>query len=290
VIALNQASIVSQNLSTPEELYLDLLKGCLTRSLFSETSFTDIWRPVRPPGGPIRGHVFSKVLKLLASQDLMLAKRVSDEPWQPPRTAETMIGLRRLGNIQDCVTDVLRRNVPGDLIETGVWRGGATIFMRGILKAYRDTTRTVWVADSFRGLPEPDAERYPVDEGSTWHKVDSLKIGLEEVKRNFARYRLLDDQVRFLVGWFRDTLPSAPIQQLAVMRLDGDMYESTMDALRHLYPKLSVGGYVIIDDYNLPECRAAVTDYRAEQGISEPIEDLKEGIEHQNDAIWQRLH
>jgi O-methyltransferase len=99
-----------------------------------------------------------------------------------------------------------------------------------------------------------------------------LAVSLEEVQNNFRRYGLLDDQVRFLKGWFRDTLPSAPIRRLAVLRLDGDLYESTIDSLTHLYPKLVRGGYAIIDDFgDVPACRQAVMDYRALHGITEEI-------------------
>ena len=95
------------------------------------------------------------------------------------------------------------------------------------------------------------------------------------MRGNFERYGLLDDRVHFLEGWFKDTLPNAPIEQLAILRVDGDMYESTMDALRPLYPKLSVGGYLIIDDYGaIPACKAAVEDYRSEHGITEPIVEI----------------
>jgi O-methyltransferase len=102
-----------------------------------------------------------------------------------------------------------------------------------------------------------------------------LSVGVDQVRRNFERYGLLDDQVRFLVGWFRDTLVDAPIDQLALLRLDGDLYESTMQALEPLYPKLSVGGYCIIDDYGtIDACRAAVTDYRSAHDIDDKIEDI----------------
>ena len=156
---------------------------------------------------------------------------------------------------------------PGDLIETGVWRGGATIFMRAILKARGVTDRLVWVADSFAGLPPPDTARYPQDEGITLHQFPQLAVPLERVQDNFRRYGLLDEQVRFLKGWFRDTLPTAPIERLAILRLDGDLYESTIQALDSLYHKLSVGGFVIVDDYgNVAACRQAVHDFRAEHG------------------------
>jgi O-methyltransferase len=196
-----------------------------------------------------------------------------------------MIGLERLNNLESCITDVIHRGIPGDLIETGVWRGGATIFMRGVLKAFRDTSRTVWVADSFQGLPRPDIDRYPQDAGDTyWESNNVFAVSLDEVRANFAKYGLLDDQVRFLEGWFKDTLPGAPIERLAVLRLDGDMYSSTADALTHLYPKLSVGGYVIIDDYNNePRCRQAVDDFRAARGITEQIQDID-----WTGVFWQR--
>ncbi|MDX2032059.1 MAG: TylF/MycF/NovP-related O-methyltransferase [Blastocatellia bacterium] len=190
-----------------------------------------------------------------------------------PSDGYTMIGLKRMENLRMCVEQALREGVPGDLVETGVWKGGATIFMRAILKAYGDTSRRVWVADSFAGLPPPDAERYPADAGDTHHEYAAqLAISLEQVQANFARFDLLDEQVRFLKGWFRDTLPTAPIDQIAVLRLDGDMYESTMDGLVHLYPKLSPGGFLIVDDYGYIEsCRQAVSDYRDRHGITDEI-------------------
>jgi O-methyltransferase len=186
-----------------------------------------------------------------------------------------MVGLTRLRNLRECIADVVTGGVPGDLMETGVWRGGATIFMRAALKAYGDTQRMVWAADSFQGLPRPDP-RYPADAGDPhWRWSEFLGVSQTEVEANFRRYGLLDDQVRFLPGWFQDTLPTAPVDRLAVLRLDGDMYESTKVALDALYPKVSPGGYVIVDDYkNLPGCKAAVDDYRAENGIDEPMQDI----------------
>jgi O-methyltransferase len=217
---------------------------------------------------------------------LVIARRIAVDPelrllgkgW--PANAETMIGIRRLDNLHQCVVNVIAQRVPGDLLEAGVWRGGATIFMRAALKAYGDTERTVWVADSFRGLPEPDPDRYPADEGVDLSRVDYLAVSVEEVKANFERYGLLDNRVRFLAGWFKDTLHKAPIEKLAIVRLDGDLYESTMDALVPLYPKLSVGGYIIIDDYGaVPACKAAVEDFRAEHHIEEPMQQV-------DDSCW----
>jgi O-methyltransferase len=190
-----------------------------------------------------------------------------------PENGFTMIGLKRLENLQQCVESALRDQVPGDLVETGVWKGGSTILMRALLLAHHDATRRVWVADSFAGLPPPNVEKYPSDAGDTHYQHnDSLAISLAQVQANFARFGLLDERVKFLPGWFSETLPTAPIEQIAVLRLDGDMYESTMDGLVNLYPKLSVGGYAIIDDYGyIASCRQAVDDYRRLCGIQDPI-------------------
>jgi hypothetical protein len=154
----------------------------------------------------------------------------------------------------------------------------------GDLKARGVTDRLVWVADSFAGLPPPDTARFPSDEGITLHRFSQLAVSLESVRENFRRYGLLDEQVRFLKGWFRDTLPAAPIRRLAVLRLDGDLYESTIQALDALYPKLSPGGYLIVDDYgNVAACRQAVHDYRDDHQITEPIERIDWG-----GAFWRR--
>jgi O-methyltransferase len=268
-----------------DHLYLDLLKRVLSRSLFDP-----IVDPVTPKGHTLAGAVFGPLRRLLATQSLVLArsKRASDVFAESPplilNSAETLIGPAGLDNLQHCIEDVLSRGVPGDFIEAGVWRGGSVIFMRGALEAHGDDTRTVWAADSFRGLPSQDVSRYPQDAGERdWASEGWLSVSLDEVKQAFARYGLLDDRVRFLVGWFHETLPSAPIERLALMRLDGDMYGSTMDALRFLYPKLSPAGYVIVDDYWLPGCREAVDEYRAEHGITEELVPVDRAI-----VYWQR--
>ena len=199
--------------------------------------------------------------------------RAEGRDWPPQ--GETMIGFRRLDNLEMCIRNVVDDGVPGDLIECGVWRGGATIFMRAALDAFGNADKLVWVADSFQGLPKPDTANYPADKGDLSSWFDELAIPLEEVKSNFARYGLLDDRVRFLEGWFKDTLPTAPVEQLSVLRIDGDLYQSTIEALRNLYPKVAPGGYVIIDDFGAIEaCAQAVQDYRSENGVSEDLRKI----------------
>ncbi len=251
--------------------YLDLLQQCLTRELFLDEEVHDVAR------GEWEDMVGSELRNRMRAEGWRLTRRGGDatkrhdgNDWPP--TAETMVGRQRLANVRSCVESALRDGVPGDLIETGVWRGGVTILMRGILAAWGDTDRRVWVADSFKGLPAPDVEAFPADVGHDLSGVTTLAVSADQVRANFARYQLLDDQVGFLEGWFRDTLPTAPIEQLAVLRLDGDLYESTMDALEALYAKVSPAGYVIVDDYGAWEpCRKAVDDYRSTHDITDEI-------------------
>lgn len=259
-------------------LYLDLLKRTLTGALAEDND--SIIGGVRTQGSPsLKKRVASSIGQLASRFNLEIAlkkpydahARENGLDW--PVRAESMIGLKRMSNIQHCIEQVVRDGVPGDLIETGVWRGGACIFMKANLVAWGDTTRKVWLADSFEGLPKPDAARYPADAGDQLHKQTGLGVGADQVRHNFERYGLLDERVEFLVGWFKDTLPTAPIDQLALMRLDGDMYESTIQAIEALYPKLSPGGFCIVDDFGSHASQAgqAIHDYRKANGIDEEI-------------------
>ncbi|HEU5469265.1 MAG TPA: TylF/MycF/NovP-related O-methyltransferase [Actinophytocola sp.] len=238
--------------------YLDLLKKCLTRHTGEEVFLAP---PLTLP---------------YSTEQLRVGKFAHQD-------ADTMVGRPRLDNLQRCVETVLADGVPGDLMETGVWRGGCCILMRAVLRVWGDQDRIVWLADSFAGLPAPDTARYPQDAiyGTDAAKryiaelAYPLAIGIDEVRSRFTRYGLLDDQVRFLAGYFAETLPTAPVGDLAVLRLDGDMYQSTMEALTFLYGKLSAGGFCVIDDYYaLDSCRSAVTDFRASHGVTDPIERI----------------
>lgn len=238
---------IASDLQTARTLYLDLLKNALLNTIYEPEAFKE-----------------------------------NGANW--PKTAHSMIGRKRMDNIQFCAEEVLKNNIPGDFIETGVWRGGATIFMRAILKVYGDTQRTVWVADSFEGLPKPNAALYPADAKDNHYTISFLAVSENDVKANFRSYGLLDDQVRFLKGFFKDTMPSCPIRQIALLRLDGDMYESTIQVLENLYDKLSIGGYCIIDDYCLPGAKQATHDFRKQRNITEPIINI-DGI----GAYWKKI-
>jgi len=262
-------------------LYLDLMRRNLTRYGMHERM---------PVGWPLRRRLFLKTFNPtnVRAQAHRLARATPSAPqgafvqrkralgldW--PAEAETMIGMQRLTSLQHCVETVLTDDIPGDLIECGVWRGGACILMRAVLAAHGDEARSVWLADSFQGVPRPDPANYKADKGIRLDRAAGiLGVSEAEVRANFERYGLLDDRVRFLPGWFKDTLHDAPIDRISVLRLDGDLYESTIQALDALYPRLSPGGFCIIDDYHaMKPCEEAVRDYRAQHEISAEIVDI----------------
>lgn len=264
-------------------LYLDIVKRSLTGALAEDND--SVLGGVRTAGSPsLKKRAAAAVGDLAQKAGFEIAYKkpynhaLRENGLDWPSRAESMIGLKRMANIQECIARIIEDEVPGDLIETGVWRGGACIFMKANLRAWGDTTRKVWLADSFEGLPKPNAALYPADEGDQLHKQTGLAVGAEQVRHNFERYGLLDDRVEFLVGWFKDTLPTAPVEQLSLMRLDGDMYESTIQAIEPLYPKLAPGGFCIIDDFGSHASQAgqAVHDYRAKHGITDEIVQIDE--------------
>ncbi len=187
-----------------------------------------------------------------------------------PVLAHTMVSDARLLNIKNACETVDREGIPGDAVEAGVWRGGASIFMRACL----DKKRKVYLCDSFEGLPfDPDEPEYV--------QIDFLKVSVDEVKNNFEKYDQLEN-VEFVKGWFSDTLHRLPAREFSIIRLDGDMYSSTMDALNALYAKLSAGGFCIIDDYSLPPCAKAVDEFRQKHQVTAPI------IPIDKDAVYWR--
>jgi len=235
--------------------YVDLLIGVLTRWVFEHE-----YLPTADP-------------ELFRRAPIDRQARAIGRDWPPD--AETMAGVHRLRHLASCVATLVRDGVPGDLAEAGAWRGGSCILMRGVLKVLEQHDRLLWVADSFAGFPEQDytLARTGNPAETTSYQFPLIAVDLPQVRANFARYGLLDEQVRFVPGWFHETLPTLPVDTLALIRLDGDLYDSTWAALSALYPRLSPGGYCVVDDYgDVTACREAVTAYRHENAITEPIE------------------
>jgi len=274
--------------SSEEELrqrYIKLLKAALRNSLYAtskpptKADLARMWLFKQQLRMKFRAARSPEALKL-TPRDLYWTVQGNLLP------AHTLGSQENVDNVHSCVEAVLADGVPGDLLEAGVYRGGQSILMKGILEAYGVKDRKVILADSFEGLPEPDADANfdDVIAHELLKKVGLFAAGEDVVRENFARYDLLDDNVVFIKGWFSESLPKADIGPLAIMRLDADYYHSTMDALTNLYPKLSVGGWVILDDYGHPlGCRQAVAEFREQNGIDDPI--------HMADAqvgYWQR--
>ena len=209
----------------------------------------------REPDGSVASHVLD------AS---WIRVRSTGMDW--PSQALTMTGLHRLNDLQACVETVVSDGVPGHLIEAGCWRGGSSIVMRATLDTLGARDRSVYVADSFQGFPDGDIDDLT--------PVDYLAVTLDEVKANFARFGL-EEGVEWVPGFFEHSLPPLAPQTWAIARLDGDSYEATDVSLRSLYRGLSVGGYLIVDDYGAVRgCRRAVDEFRDRHGIEEPIEDV----------------
>lgn len=234
--------------------YLDLLKRAVTNY------------------GYLGGDASFEAFRCVRHYDLERAAWMVDPLSRPL----TLLTKPQLDLIEQAVLALERKGVPGELLEAGIWRGGAVAFMRGLLTAYDIPGRKVVAADSFAGIPpNTRATNDPVD---GW--PDRWVASLDEVRQNLARFGLLDDRVRFVVGFFEDSLPTLAGERFALIRLDSDSYDSVETSLDHLYPALSQGGVVIVDDWHLPGCRMAVLDYRARHGIDEPVK------EYAGNAYW----
>ena len=161
----------------------------------------------------------------------------------------TMTGSARLHLLLSLLRKVFESDVAGVFVETGVWRGGSSILAQGAVMAYNQSHRHIVVCDSFRGLPPGKNKHHVGDVG--WDMTSYLEVSDLEVASNFQKFNLLAPNVIFAKGFFNYSMPilRSQIQNISILRLDGDMYKSTVDVLYHLYDKVSIGGYVIVDDW-----------------------------------------
>lgn len=181
----------------------------------------------------------------------------------------TMVSPERLDNVEFAVRTVIDDGIPGDVLESGVWRGGVAILVQALLTSLGEPHRQLWLADSFEGLPPPSHDQ---DRGLALDLNWMLPASAAEVRANFEAFGLLADNVRFLEGYFEDTMPAAPVEQLSVLRLDGDYYSSTIEVLEPMYDFVSPGGFVIVDDYGYHEgCRNAVHDFLDSRALAPEI-------------------
>lgn len=230
--------------STGRRLYLDLVKRAVNQYLYLGND------------------------ESLAEYSPDSDRRYENFQWKVPRDCQphSILPHAELDLLEKLLVRVHDDGVAGDFMEAGVWRGGAIVLMRAVVEAYA-MDRMVIAADSFAGIPySTGIKDDPVDK---W--TDRWAASIEEVRQTLWRYGLLNDRVSFISGDFKESLPSAAIPPLAVVRLDADAYESTKIALETLYPALSPGGAIIIDDWHLPGCFTAVAEYRIRESITSPL-------------------
>jgi hypothetical protein len=275
LVRLGLLERVAEASSDPmRDRYLSLLKRALANMLYPELEL-QIQHLERGADG-LSGLELERFQRDIAQRQAVDFVKLLEGKQQgtgPHRFPHTMIGLFRLRNIERCAEQVLAEGIPGDFLEAGVCKGGATIFMRALQIAHGAAERKTFVVDSFTGLPPSDQARdktYGLELDET--RFPSLACGESAVRDHFSRYGLLDRNVEFVSGWLAESLPAAPIGPLALLRIDVDLYSSTLDCLDLLYDKVVDGGFVIVDDYlALKPCRDAVDEFRERRGLPEPI-------------------
>lgn len=172
----------------------------------------------------------------------------------------TKISVARMENLFNLCHEVNENKIPGVFVECGVHKGGAAVLM-----ALNSLDRITWMFDSFEGMPVPTKEDGP--EAPKW--TGKTVAGLHHVKSLLWDYQVPKEKVRIIKGWFKDTVPKTNIDKIAILRLDGDWYESTKICLEHLYDKVSPGGYIIIDDYgHWQGCKKAVDEFIKKKGLN----------------------
>jgi len=212
----------------------------------------------------------------------------------------TLTGQRRMDHFVAIIATIVEDEIPGSIIETGVWRGGMSFMAAKALDILKDKDRTVYLSDSFEGIPDPTQygdKAHPHDVKKNPHHYSSLnENSVDRVKRDGAMFGISASRVSYVVGYFKDSLPqlikNEPNIQFAAVRLDGDTYWSTMEAIEVLYPRLSPGGFLVIDDFtDWDSCRDAIYDYRKKYGITENIflvPHLTENGEYIRGAYWRK--
>jgi O-methyltransferase len=181
----------------------------------------------------------------------------------------TMVRNKNLVNLYRLVQQINREHVPGAIVECGVWNGGCSAVMTYASRAdfHHPQSRTVWLFDSFQGLPLPSAKDGCESQASYFEGMN--KGNTENVRRVFGILGLSLDNVYMVPGWFEDTLASATVDQIALLHIDADWYESVKLALDTFYDRVVPGGFIALDDYNFWEgCNRALNDFLAEQQLT----------------------
>lgn len=279
------SNVTSENYR--DDKYFDILARSLTAIIYPEscnhpasldgkTGFKRfIWRL-------LHDYLNKRNMVIYHLEEMDQEARVNGEDW--PQIACTMVGMKRLGNIRECVEACLANHIEGSFVECGVWRGGSLIMMKGVLDFHGASDRKIYGFDSFQGMPKPDYKRYPKEQDIDLSDTEYLVVTEKDVLANFANFGFDMENIHLVPGWFKDTLPSSSIEKVAVLRLDGDHYESTIQILDNLYDKVSSGGFIIVDDYNSWDgCRLAVADFCEKRGINPSLTAIDN-----HSVYWQK--
>lgn len=271
----------------PLDLYIDLLKRTIRNELYRDDNSPPSHNEVER-GRQTYAHLQKRYPTLVNNAGITEEFVIFQQRRSATPQAHTLGDMSQVDNVERCVRDVFRNKIAGDFIEVGVFRGGMTILMAGMLRALGEKNRRVYVADSFSGWPKPE-ENHSVEDSVCYElfaDAGSFASSIEEVRHNFGSYNLLDDHVVFVPGWFDETLPKLDVEKFAIIRIDADWYESTQCALENLYPRLSLGGYLVIDDYGLPiGCREAVDEYRQNYQVRDDFQWVNDQT-----IFWQKTH
>lgn len=191
--------------------------------------------------------------------------------------AYTMTSRERQHALYDAVRHIAKAGIPGDIVECGVWRGGSSMIAAEALMKEGDTARTLYLYDTFAGMSEPtekDVNLHGRDARSRWTGLQKADFNewdyapIEDVEANMRATGYPMEQVRLVKGKVEETIPGTVPERIALLRLDTDWYESTKHELVHLFPRLSDGGILILDDYgHWQGARQAVDEYFAEHGV-----------------------
>lgn len=215
--------------------------------------------------------MFTRILNAIArrmGQELVLTAPLAADESRIIELASpcTMTGKHRLLGVIDAVRYVRKAGIAGDIVECGVWKGGSMMAVAATLLAEGDTSRNLYLFDTFEGMAPP-TERDRDNEGkraATMHAQIPkwCYAGIEEVKRNLLSTGYPAERLHFIPGKVEDTLPHASLGSIALLRLDTDWYESTRAELIHLFPLLVERGVLIVDDYgHWQGAREAVDEY-----------------------------
>ena len=197
------------------------------------------------------------------------------------RTVEpyTMTSVERLFSLIQAVRYVVRADIPGSIVECGVWRGGSMMAIAHALKRLAKDDRDLYLFDTYEGMTSPtDFDISPSGEPALvkFHRTKRTNdtsewcyVPIEQVQRNLVNTGYSTDRMNFIKGKVEDTIPCSAPNQISLLRLDTDWYESTRHEFIHLFPRLSVGGVLIIDDYgHWQGSRKATDEYLAQNNIS----------------------